>query len=61
MVQEKTTVVFAKKVSGDVVRSSMTSYDSTERSEARTAASSRVRLIPGMANIQPELVVQSER
>src|SRR3954447_3913889 len=43
----KVTVVVERKVSGPVVRSRSTTYDSTERTALRSWASSRVRFSPG--------------
>ena len=46
--QLKTIVVVEPKVVSLVVRSRSMEYDVTSRREARIAASSRVRLVPGM-------------
>ena len=48
---EKRIVVVDAKVVSPVVRSRSMEYDATSRSEARAAASSRVRLVPGMLRI----------
>src|SRR3954464_8096257 len=51
--QLKTMVVVEPNVVSPVVRSRSMEYDVTSRREARVAASSRVRLVPGMRVILP--------